>query len=110
MDFCSSRKTKLREETQQLKNAELAQKARFEIDYEEYRTAEIERVAALLPPAEYQRIFDEQRRINRSVFKSMTTEQLDDLTHRTVRGELENSGRVRLMSLDKFIASRSVPV
>ena len=101
-DFWSSRKAKLHEECQQLKNAELARKEQLGINYEEYRAAEIKRFAESLPEDEYQRIFDEQRRINRLMFRSMTPEQLDDLTHRRVRGALENSGRVPLLSLDEF--------
>lgn len=108
-DFWSSRKAKLHEEAQQLKNAELARKAQLEIDYEEYRLAEIKRFAESLSTEEYRQIFDEQRRFNRSVFKSMTTDQLDDLTQRTVGAELEKSGRVELMSFEDFIRSQTVP-
>ena len=37
------------------------------------------------PAEEYKQIFDEQRRRNRLLFRSMTNAQLDDVTHRTVR-------------------------
>jgi hypothetical protein len=107
-DFWSSRKAKLHDEAQQLKNAELAQKARLEIDYEEYRNAEIRRFAAALPVEEYEGIFQQQRRLNRNIFKSMSPEQLDDLTHGTVRAILEKSCRVPLMSFNEY-TSQTVP-
>jgi len=106
--FQSSRKARLQEQAQQVRNAELARKAQLEIEYEQYRTAEVARAAGALPRDEYRKIFDEQRRRNLTVFRSMTSDQLDDLTHRTVRGELENSGRVPLMSFEEFIERQIV--
>ena len=108
-DFWSSRKSKLHEQAQQLKNAELARKAQLEIDYEEYRRAEIRRFAEVLPKDEYRQIFEEQHRLTRSMFKLRTPQQLDELTHGAVRGALENSGRVPLLSFEQFIASQTVP-
>jgi hypothetical protein len=108
-EFWSRRKAKLHEEAQQLRNADIARQAQLEIDYEEYRSAEVRRFAETLPPEEYREIFDRLRLANRSVFRSMTAEQLDDLTHRTVRGELENSGRVMLLSFEAFCRTAIVP-
>jgi hypothetical protein len=106
-DFWSSRKAKLHEESQQAKNAEVARRARLQIDYDEYRHAEIKRFAETLPTEEYQQIFEASRRMNRSVFRSMTDQQMDELTHGTVCGELEKSGRVQLLSFEEF--GRSMP-
>jgi hypothetical protein len=108
-EFWSTRKAKLHEEAQQIKNDELSHKARLEIDYDEYCGAEINRFVAALPVDEYQSIFTRLRQVNRRLFKSMTADQLDDLTHRTVRGELENSGRVQLLSFKEFSANQSIP-
>ncbi len=108
-DFQSSRKTRLYQQAQELKNAELARRASLELEYDEYRSLEVKRFADALPAHEYQQLYDKQRRVNRGLFRSMTAEQLDDLTHRTIRGELENSGRVQLISLDEFIKAQTVP-
>ena len=64
-----------------------------------------------MPQDEYKPLFNQQRRINRSEFKLMTDEQIDDLTHRTVRAELEKSGRIQLLSFEEFCRSmtRSSP-
>lgn len=101
-DFWSSRKAKLQAQAQQLKNLEAARQAQLELQYETYRAEEVKRYAATLPPDEYQQSFNDQRRRNRLMFRSMTEDQLNDLTHRTVRGELESSGRVPLLSFEEF--------
>ena len=106
-DFWSSRKAKLHEQAQQVKDAEISRRARLEIQYDEYRIGEVNRFATELPPDEYKLLFDQQRSINRAVFKSMTDEQMDDLTHRTIRAELEKSGRIQLLSIEEFC--RSLP-
>jgi hypothetical protein len=106
-DFCSSRTAKLHEQARQVKDAELARRARLDIDYDEYRSAEIKRFAEELPADEYKQIFEERRRMNRSLFKLMTRQQIDDLTHGTVRVELEKSGRVPLLSFDEFCRKAS---
>ena len=105
--FWSSRKTKLHEQAQQMKNAELARRAQLEIQYDDYRVGEVNRFAAEMPQDEYKPLFDQHRRINRSEFRLMTDEQMDDLTHRTVRAELEKSGRIQLLSFEEFC--RSMP-
>ena len=102
-DFWSSRKAKLHDDAQQVKNAELARRARREIEYDDYRTAEITRFAEALDADEYKQIFNDCRRINRSMFKLMTEQQIDDLTHGTVRVELEKSGRVQLISFEEWL-------
>lgn len=68
-NFCSRRKARLHDEAQQVTNSDLARKARLEIDYEEYRSAEIRRFAEALPAEEYKRIYEQQRRLNRSTFR-----------------------------------------
>jgi hypothetical protein len=107
-DFWSSRKAKLHEEAQQLKNAEVARQARLHLEYDQYRYAELVRFAASLPADEYQQIFHKQRQLNRAQSRSMSTAQLDELTHRTVRANLEETGRVQILSLEEFIQSRTV--
>ena len=103
-DFWSSRKARLHEEAQQVKNAELASRAQLDIEYEEYRAAEIKRFADSLSADEYQQLFNEQRGLNKAIFRSMTSQQLDELTHGTVRVALEKSGRVQLLTLDEFLS------
>jgi len=108
VDFWSTRKSKLHEEAQQLKNAELARRARLQIDYDDYRSEEVKRFAEALPQDEYQEIFDRLRLTNRRMFRSMTAEQIDDLTHRTLRSEVENCGRVPLLSFEEFCKRQTV--
>jgi hypothetical protein len=108
-DFWSSRKAKLRDEAQQRKNSEAARKARLEIDYEQYRVEEIKRFAESLPSDEYQQIFEEQRQLTGSVFRSMAQDQLKEWVHRAVQSALVNSGRVHLISLEEFIRRQTVP-
>ena len=105
-DFWTRRKARLHEEAQQVKNAELAWKARLDIEYEDYRAVEIKRFADSLSIDEYQQLFNEQRCLNKALFRSMTSQQLDDLTHGTVRVEIEKTGRVQLLSLTEFISRR----
>lgn len=102
-DFWSSRKTKLYEESQHRENEELDRQAQLQIDYEEYCSAETKAFAAALPRDEYQGIFNDLRRTNRSQFRSMSPEQLDDITHNTIRHMLKDSGRVPLLSFDEFV-------
>jgi len=102
-DFLSSRKAKLQKQAQQVKNAELARTATTVIQYEEYREAEVKRFfSEIMSVDEYKQLFDRQRRLNRPMFKLMTEEQLDNLTHGTVRADLEKNGRIRFLSFDEF--------
>jgi hypothetical protein len=106
-DFWSSRKAGLQKKADESRNVEAARKARLELEYDQYRDEEVKRFIAQMPPEDYKQLFDVQRRRNRLMFKSMTDDQLDDVTHRTVRGELESSGRIQLLSLAEFC--RRVP-
>ena len=108
-DFCSSRKARLHREANQVKNAELARKARQDIDYAGYREAEILRFAESLNSEEYETLFAAKRVTLRPLFRSITSQQLDDMTHRALRSELETSGRVPLISLQDFCESSMVP-
>jgi len=101
-DFWSSRKAKLHEQAKHENNSEVARRAQLEIQYEEYCSAEIKRFADTMPRDEYQQIFDHHRRSNRDMFKSMSSGQLDDLTHGTVRAALAKSGRVQVVSFNQF--------
>ncbi len=107
-DFLSSRKRKENEEQIRVKNAERDRQACQQMEYEEYCRAEVKAFAASMPRDEYQEIFEEQRRKNRPLFRSMSPEQLDDTTHRTVLGALENSGRVPLLSFEEFAQRQAV--
>jgi hypothetical protein len=104
MDFRSSRKIKLEQTAQQGRELEAANTARLELQFEEYRAAEVNRFATeVLPPDEYQRLFDEQRRLYRSIFGlGRTEEETDAMAHRLLRGELENSGRLKLLTFEEF--------
>ena len=104
-NFCSSRKAKLFQEANQVKNAELARKARLEIDYTEYCEAEVLRFTNSLDSDEYETLFAAKRLTLRPLFRSMTSQQLDDMTHRALRSELETSGRVPLISFAEFCKS-----
>ena len=102
-DFHSSRNAKRHDQLQQLQKADLAHRAQLELDYADYRDAQINKFAEALPADEYQRMFKEERWALRGIYKSMTPAQLDDVTHRSVRGQLIKSGRVPLLPLEEFI-------
>ena len=105
--FWSSRKETLRTKAQQLKNIESARNAKAEIKYEEYRDREVKAFATeVLPRDEYEKLFNELRSLNRSTFRGMSEAQMDDLTHGTVRAQLQSTGRVKLLSFEEFIANR----
>ncbi len=109
-DFQSTRKAKLHEQAQQIKDTEIARQACLEIKYEEYRSAEIKRLVDAIPQTEYQRIFKEQRKANKHLYKAMTSKQLDDLTQGTVRKLLEKDDRLQLLSFEDFSKERGVLV
>jgi hypothetical protein len=102
-DFWSTRKTKLNEQAQQEKDAEAARKARLEIAYEEYRAREVQRfIDEVLSTEEYTRLFHQHRSRNRAAFRNMTQAQMDAVTQGTVRAELHNNGRVKLLAFGDF--------
>jgi hypothetical protein len=101
-DFWSTRKARLHEQAQQLRNAALARESALEIEYEQYRSAAIERFAQSLPAEEYRQLFEEHRRSSKGMFRSMTSPQLDNVAHSKVRAELEKSGRVQILSFSEF--------
>jgi hypothetical protein len=102
-DFCSTRKVRLREQAQQVKDAQAARKARLELAYEEYCAAEIKRfIAEDLPREEYEQLFQNHRVRNRATFRMMTDNQLDAVTHGTIRAALEKNGRVNLLSFEQM--------
>ena len=105
IDFWSSRKAKVHDEAQQVTNFEKSRQARLSLEYDNYRSTEVDRFAKSLATDEYQQLFQTIRLLNRSMFKSMTDKQVDDLTHRNVRDELESSGRVRILSFEEFSAT-----
>ena len=101
-NFCSSRKAKLYEEANQVKNADLSRMARLEIHYADYREAEVLKFAESLDVKEYDTLFAAKRVMLRPMFRSMTSQQLDEATHRALRGEFVTSGRVQLLSFEEF--------
>jgi hypothetical protein len=104
-DFLSSRKARLPEQARQ---AEHAERARQEIEYDEYQAAEIRRyISEAMPREEYQRIFAQRQQENRRLFKQIPAAQLDELTARSIAEELKQSGRVPLLSFEEFCRKRS---
>jgi len=107
-DFPSTRKSKLDEQVQQTKDAEAARKARLEIEYDEYRAHEVERfITEALPADEYKQMFEQHRARNRAAFRSMNQRQVDDIANAAVRAELQNNGRVKLLSFEDFLHYRA---
>ena len=105
--FCGSRKRRLYEEAQQKKNAAIAAQAKLEMDYDEYRCSETEQfIQDMLPPNEYQSMFDRIRRQNQRVFRQMTPAQLDDITKAAIVHDLRESGRIPMLSLKDFAKDR----
>ena len=107
-DFQSSRKARLQDEASQAKNTELARIARLRIEYDDYREAEVLRFTETLDRNEYEKLFAAKRLSLRPMFRGMTSQQLDSLTNTSLRGELQKSGRVRLMSFEEFCDTGAV--
>jgi hypothetical protein len=102
-DFPTSRKRRLQKEAEQARHAHTQNLAQLKIDYEAYCVAEAKRfIREVLPPEEYQRIFQQHRSYNQNLFKHMTEEQLRELTESTVRAEVQKNGRVQLPSFEDF--------
>lgn len=104
--FPSSKKTRLQHEAQQRRDEEVARHARLELEYDDYRTAQIDRYIETMPQLHYQRLHADQKRLVRTMFKALTPAQIEETTGRAVRSEIANSGALELMTLDEFIASK----
>ena len=106
-NFWSSRKAGLYEEAQQSKNVTAANNARLELEYDQYRTSEVERfIAEEMSSIDYQAVMEIHRKQNQGLFKSMTSAQLETLTEATVRTEIIKKGRCSLLSFDDFSKAR----
>jgi len=102
-DFPTTRKRRLQEHAQQAKHMDQANTAKLKIDYESYCVEEAKRyIREVLPAEEYQRIFQQHDRYNRSLFKNMTEEHFAELTEGTIRADVQRSGQVKLMSFEEF--------
>ena len=101
-EFRSTRKKRLEDEALQEENSRRARQVGLEVQYGEYKHAEVIGFAESMPRDEYQRIFAAQRLTLRSHYRSVTNKQLDDMTEKAVRRELETSGRLTLMSFKDF--------
>ncbi|HUB33463.1 MAG TPA: hypothetical protein VMA31_10555 [Bryobacteraceae bacterium] len=100
--FPTTRKRLLYEEARQSTDAQRARQMERELAYDEYCERETERFIEAMSHEEYQQLFNEQRRFNRSAYKRMTPMQVDELTHSTVRTHLKKSGRIPFLSLEEF--------
>lgn len=101
--FGSSRKQRLHHDAEQAGNVELSRLAQLEIAYEDYQTAEINHfISNVLPAEEYKRMFDQCLPESNRRYKHMTAAQLHEVTHKTVRTEIKQSGRVTLLSRAEF--------
>jgi hypothetical protein len=102
-DFLTTRKRRFQEQAQQAKHAERANIAQLRIDYETYCTEETKRhIREVLPADEYQQMFQQHSRSNRSLLKNIPEEHLAELTEGTVRADVQKSGQVKLMSFEEF--------
>jgi hypothetical protein len=107
-DFPTTRKQRLQVQAQQVKHAERATVARLKLDYEAYCAEEAKTfIREVLPADEYQQLFQQHNRYNRSLFKNMTQEDLEKLTESTIRADVQKSGRVKLVSFEEFAQKKS---
>ena len=104
--FLSSRKVRLHQEAHQGRNEKVALQAQLELEYDDYRTAQIDHHIEAMPRDEYQRLHAEQKRLIQIMCKSMTPSQIEELTGRAVRSEIANRGAVKLMQFDDYVASK----
>lgn len=85
---------------------EQASLAQQRLDYDAFRASELTRFIQSIPADEYQALFESHRRRNRVLLPHLTVTELDELTHGTVRSEMQRSGRLRLPSLKDFCRAR----
>ena len=102
-DFRSSRMHRAIEQDWQRKESELAKEQQQEAEYAEYLFVKVDEFANSLPADEYSKLFKEQRSLNLKEYPKMTPKQIDDVTHKTVRRAIADSGRVMLLSFKDFV-------
>lgn len=107
-DFPTSRKRKFADQAQQVRLTETSRRAQLKTEYETYCTTETKRyIREVLPPEEYQQLFQHHRRNNRRLLKNSTDEQIEELTQGTIRAEIQQSGRVKFLSFEEFCQQQS---
>jgi len=107
-DFLTSRKRQLHAQAKKDRQGEQVRRDQLTSDYQAYCTEETKRfIREELPPAEYAELFNRHRRANRALFKDTPDAQLDELTEGTVRSEVQESGRVRLMAFEEFVTENA---
>jgi len=101
--FLTSHKRKLLQQTVQTRQGEKSRTAQLRIEYEAYCVAETKRyIREILPPDEHQALFQQHLRSNRQMLKRSTDAEIEELTHSTIRAEIQKSGRVNLISFEDF--------
>ncbi len=107
-DFPTARKRKLQGKAQQVRHSETARTARLRLEYETYCTAETKRyILEVLPAKEYEQLFQNHSRNNRRLLRNSTDQQLEELTQGTLRAEIQQSGRVGLISFEEYCQKQS---
>jgi hypothetical protein len=101
--FLSSRKRALIAQAKQQKREAAAREAQLRLDYEAFRAAEtIRYIRDDIPAEEYRALFATHRLQNRQLLHHLSDEQLDELTHGTVRSELQHCGRIPLPAFQDY--------
>jgi hypothetical protein len=102
--FWSSRKQRLHEVAQEARNAERANAARLEMEYDEYQRQVIERYIAEMPSEDYRTMIAESKRGLKRTYGGMTEPQVEEIASKAVRNELRKSGAIPLLSFGEFSA------
>jgi Replication initiator protein A len=102
-NFLTSHKRKLQQQAVQSRQADKSRAAEIKVEYETYCATETKRyIREILPPDEYHALFQQHIRCNRQMLKHSTDAEIEELTHGTIRAEIQKSGRVNLISFEEF--------
>lgn len=109
-DFGSSRKKALAVQAIRRRAVDQGRAAQQKLDYEAFCAAETARfIAEEVPADEYRSVAETHRRKNRALLKHLSPHELEEITRRTVRSEIERSGRVKLLDYEQFIRASAAP-
>jgi hypothetical protein len=109
-DFVSSRKRALIEQARDRKRGEAALLAQRKLEYESYCVRETLRfIEEVMPPDEREAVLGKHRIQNRQLFRDKSPIELDELSHGTLRSEIQDSGRVQLPTFEQYLQEQPAP-
>jgi hypothetical protein len=78
------------------------ERARLLGEYEAYQQRQVEKFIKRMPKEEREALFQQLRQANQKIFANMTATQLEETTNRTLVLDLKESGKVPMLTFDKW--------